>query len=202
MLLLFIGAQLSMAQTILVMGDSLSAGYGIELDQSWPNLLQKQLKEQTTQWQVVNLSISGETTAGGLHRLPAALDKHQPDIVILELGANDGLRGLSPLQMRHNLQRMIQLSQQQGAKVLLVGMHLPPNYGAIYTRQFDQAFTTLATQFKLPFMPFLLQDVASDPLLMQSDNLHPTAPAQPIILANLWHYLQPLLEIANTTTAL
>lgn len=202
MLLLFIGAQLSMAQTILVMGDSLSAGYGIELDQSWPSLLQKQLKEQTTQWQVVNLSISGETTAGGLHRLPAALDKHQPDIVILELGANDGLRGLSPLQMRQNLQRMIQLSQQQGAKVLLVGMHLPPNYGAIYTRQFDQAFITLATQFKLPFMPFLLQDVASDPLLMQSDNLHPTAPAQPIILANLWHYLQPLLEIANTTTAL
>lgn len=194
MLLLFIGAQLSMAQTILVMGDSLSAGYGIELDQSWPSLLQKQLKEQTPQWQVVNLSISGETTAGGLHRLPAALDKHQPDIVILELGANDGLRGLSPLQMRQNLQRMIQLSQQQGDKVLLVGMHLPPNYGAIYTRQFDQAFTTLATQFKLPFMPFLLQDVASDPLLMQSDNLHPTAPAQPIILANLWHYLQPLLE--------
>jgi acyl-CoA thioesterase-1 len=175
---------------ILVYGDSLSAGYGLAREQSWPSLLQQKL---TTRYTVINASVSGETTAGGLTRLAKTLQIHQPAIVILALGANDGLRGL-PLEMtRKNLIGMIQQIQTHKAKVLLVGLQIPPNFGQEYAQNFAQLYPSLSTRYKTGFVPFLLQGIADKPALFQADQLHPTAQAQPMLMENVYRYLSRLL---------
>jgi acyl-CoA thioesterase I len=182
------------APVILVFGDSISAGYGLaRVDQGWVELLKTRLKAQGYGYQVVNASVSGETSAGGLARLPRALNLHHPKILILELGANDGLRGLPIPQMRENLTRMVDLASAAGAKSLLLGMRMPPNYGPEYTEQFRLVFSDLARERRLPLVPFLLTNIAQTPTLMQDDNLHPNALGQPVLLDNVWPSLQPLL---------
>ena len=189
------GAAPAEAPVILVFGDSISAGYGLaRVEQGWVALLQTRLKEQEYGYQVVNASVSGETTAGGLARLPRALDLHHPKIVILELGGNDGLRALPIAQMRANLLRMVELAAAAGARVLLLGMRIPPNYGPEYTEQFRSCYSDLARDKKLPLVPFLLADIAQSPNLMQADGIHPNQLGQPKLLANVWPSLQPLLH--------
>ena len=180
--------------TILVFGDSLSAAYRIPRDRGWVALLQQRLHQQALPQQVVNASVSGETTSGGWTRLPAALKQHRPDIVVLELGANDGLRGLPVADMQRNLEAMIKASQDAGARVLLVGMLIPPNYGPRYTHAFAASFKELAERYDLPLLPFLLEGVAGKRALPQDDGLHPTASAQEKILDNVWEVLQPMLK--------
>jgi acyl-CoA thioesterase I len=182
------------APVILVFGDSISAGYGLPLEQGWVELLRTRLKAQGYGYQVVNASVSGETTAGGLARLPRALELHHPSIVILELGGNDGLRGLPIAQMRTNLTQMTSSSTAGGAKVLLLGMRMPPNYGPEYTKQFAMVFSDLATEKKISLVPFLLTDIALSPALLQADDIHPNAQGQPILLDNVWPTLKPLLH--------
>jgi acyl-CoA thioesterase-1 len=181
------------ARTILVLGDSISAGYGINVEEGWVALLQKRLKAQGYGYRVVNASVSGETTAGGLQRLPRALALHKPEIVVLELGGNDGLRGLPIATTRDNMNRMVELSLATRASVLLLGMKVPPNYGPRYASGFEQIFADLATRKKLAFVPFFLDKVALAPGLMQADGLHPTAPAQPLMLDAVWPTLQTRL---------
>lgn len=176
--------------TILVFGDSLSAAYGIPVEKGWVQLLQEKLGEN---FQVANASISGETTSGGLSRLLASVSAIKPHYLLLELGANDGLQGKPIKEIQANLEQMIKLATQESVKVILIGIHLPPNYGASYTEQFDQVYKALAEQYKLPFVPFLLEGVATDFNLMQADGLHPTAEAQPKILEHLWPTLEPVL---------
>lgn len=191
------------ARTILVYGDSLSAGFGIAVDQSWPALLGQRLKQNGSngsnsgQWTVVNASISGETTAGGRSRLDAALKQFQPQIVILALGANDGLRGLPVKTMSDNLAAMVATAKKQKARILLVGMRLPPNYGPDYTRDFETAFSRLAKREKLPLLPFLLEPIAGDRSAFQNDNLHPLAAAQPKLLEHVWAPLKPMLDAGS-----
>jgi acyl-CoA thioesterase-1 len=182
------------ASTILVFGDSLSAAYGIRPEQGWVTLLTQRLQAQGYGYQVVNASVSGETSGGGLERLPRALELHGPVIVILELGANDGLRGLPVSAMRDNLAQMVQLAQAAGARVLLVGIRIPPNYGPRYTEEFARVYPALAQQHQLALVPFLLEKVALDPALMQEDGMHPNAAAEPMVLDTLWSYLKPLLK--------
>lgn len=182
------------AATILVWGDSLSAGYGLRPKEDWPTLLQTRLAREGFRHTVINASVSGETTAGGRTRLSAALDRHNPDFVILELGANDGLRGLQPALMGENLSAMIQAARSKGAKVLLVGMQLPPNYGPAYTRRFQQTFAEVARAEKVPLVPFLLDGFADKPELFQPDGIHPTAEAQPLIVETVWKGLRALLK--------
>jgi acyl-CoA thioesterase I len=180
---------------ILVFGDSISAGYGLtHVEQGWVALLQTRLKDQEYGYQVVNASVSGETTAGGLARLPRALTLHRPKIVILELGGNDGLRALPIAQMRANLAHMVDLAVAAGAHVLLLGMRIPPNYGPDYTEQFRSCYSDVARDKKLPLVPFLLNDIALSPNLMQADGIHPNELGQPKLLANVWPALQPLLH--------
>lgn len=190
-MLMFAGAV--QASTILVWGDSLSAGYGLKSGEAWPTLLQTRLTDEGFRHTVVNASVSGETSAGGRSRLPAALEQHKPSIVILELGANDGLRGLRPQLMAENLTAMIDAARAAGSQVLLVGMHMPPNYGAAYTRRFAQTFTDVAQAREVPLVPFLLDGFADQPELFLSDGIHPTAEAQPRVLDTVWQGLQPLL---------
>lgn len=180
--------------TIMVLGDSLSAAYGIEQRAGWVHLLQQRLTERGYRYQVVNASISGETTRGGLARLAQALKTHNPAIVIVELGANDGLRGLLLGEMQANLDAIITQSRRRNAQVLLVGMHLPPNYGPSYTRKFHQMYVDLAARHRIPLVPFLLEGVATDAALMQQDGLHPTAAAQLKVLGNVWTHLQDMLR--------
>jgi acyl-CoA thioesterase-1 len=182
------------APVVLVFGDSISAGYGLPLEQGWVELLRTRLKAQGYGYQVVNASVSGETTAGGLARLPRALELHHPSIVILELGGNDGLRGLPIAQMRTNLTQMTSASTAAGAKVLLLGMRMPPNYGPEYTKQFAMVFSDLATEKKISLVPFLLTDIALSPALLEADDIHPNAQGQPILLDNVWPTLKPLLH--------
>lgn len=182
------------ANTILVWGDSLSAGYGLDRGEDWPALLQQRLQAQAYPHQVINGSVSGETSAGGRSRLPAALSAHVPQILILELGANDGLRGLPPQQLAANLSAMVDTAEAAGARVLLVGMQIPPNYGPIYSRRFSAVFTELATTRQLAFVPFLLDGFAADPEFFLADGLHPTAAAQHKVLDTIWQGLQPLLS--------
>jgi len=184
------------APSILVVGDSLSAGYGIEIRNGWVTLLQQRLVKKGYPHAVVNASISGDTTAGGRARLPAALNRHRPQIVILELGGNDGLRGLSLRETRANLNAMIKAAQSAGAQVLLVGIHLPPNYGPEFTRQFHAIYSELARAHDTALVPFLLEGVALAPGLMQPDGIHPRASAQPRLLDNVWPHLEPLLKPA------
>jgi acyl-CoA thioesterase-1 len=177
-------------KTILVFGDSLSAGFGLKTGEAWPFLLQQRLGPR---WRVVNASVSGETTAGGLTRLPSALSQHKPNIVIVELGANDGLRGLQLADARQNLARMIELDRGAGASTVLVAMRMPPNFGAVYTTKFAKMFDELATQYQLPKPPFLFDGLADKPELFQTDQLHPLAIAQGRLLDNVWQALAPLV---------
>ena len=178
------------APTILVFGDSLSAAYGIPRESGWVSLLQRHLPRH----QVVNASVSGETTAGGLTRLPQVLEAHKPLITIIELGANDGLRGLPMRQTARNLGTMIDLAKKQGSQVLLVGMRLPPNYGPAYTDKFQAVFADVAKARKARLVPFLLAGVAQQRERFQADGLHPDAAAQPLLMDNVWRELQPMLK--------
>jgi acyl-CoA thioesterase-1 len=191
--LLFAALPALAAKTILIMGDSLSAGYGIRPEQAWPSLLGVRLSEKRLDYSVANLSISGETTAGGRSRLGPALKAHQPAIVVIALGANDGLRGLPLGQMRDNLNAMVDASRAAGAKVVLAGMRLPPNYGP-YATDFFGSFKSIAQAKKAPLIDFLLEPLNTKPQLFQSDNLHPLAEAQPLILDHVWPALAPLLR--------
>ncbi len=179
---------------VLVIGDSLSAAHNIPAASGWVNLLQQRVKQQIKPPPaIINASISGETTAGALTRLPGLLEKHRPSVVVIELGGNDALRGLTPAQLRGNLEKMIVASQKAGAKVLLLGIDVPPNYGPAYRQRLKQTYAELASQYKVPLLPFLLEGVALKPDLMQADGLHPTAAAQPQVLDNVWPLLKPLL---------
>ncbi len=181
------------AGTILVFGDSLSAGYGIRQDAAWPSLLQQRLAEKRVDYSVVNASISGDTSAGGRSRIPEALARHRPAIVVIALGANDGLRGLPVPAMKENLAAMIRAVRAAKARVVLVGMRLPPNYGP-YAGEFHRAYADLARSEKVALVPFLLDGIADQPRLFQSDTIHPTAEAQPQLLDNVWAALAPLLK--------
>ena len=191
--LLFSALPAGASQTILVMGDSLSAGYGIRPEQAWPSLLARRLTEKHLDYSVANLSISGETTAGGRSRLAPALQKYHPAVVVIALGANDGLRGLPLAQMRDNLEAIIDAAHAAGARVLLAGMRLPPNYGP-YADEFADSFSRIARHRKTALLAFLLAPVASREHAFQADNLHPTAEMQPLILDHLWPALLPLLK--------
>ncbi len=180
-------------RTLLVFGDSLSAAYGIQRDAGWVSLLEKKLALEKPGYRVVNASVSGETTSGGLRRIAQALDQHTPALVIVELGANDGLRGLSVNEMQQNLAEIIRQCRNAKARVLLVGMKIPPNYGVAYSRNFSATYPLLAKKLKVPLVPFLLDQVAGNVILTQSDGLHPTAAAQQRILDNVWPALKPLL---------
>lgn len=203
LLLLFLALAATAAQaeerpTLLVMGDSLSAAYGIEADEGWVSLLEARLDGKA---RVVNASISGETSGGGASRLPELLGQHAPDIVLLELGGNDGLRGLPPSQFEANMRRMIEASQEAAARVLLLGIDIPPNYGQAYRDAFTGVYHRLADEYDLPLVPFLLEGVALEEHLMQRDGIHPTAEAQPLILENVWPELAALLEESNLRLA-
>ena len=179
--------------TILVMGDSLSAGYGIDIEKSWVSLLEKELTKQKD-IQIINASVSGETSSGGNTRLPALLNEHHPDVVILELGGNDALRGQPLKLLEKNLQSMIDASKKFNAKILLAGMQIPPNYGARYSNQFKELYPKLATKNDIALVPFLLEDIGGNAELMQRDGIHPTAEAQPIIVNNVLPELLSVLE--------
>jgi acyl-CoA thioesterase-1 len=185
---------LGSAATILVFGDSLSAAYGLPQEQGWPTLLEKRLQGEGYEYRVANASVSGETTMGGASRLENALQTHRPDIVVIELGANDGLRGQSLDLMRRNLERMIDASRRAKAEVLLVGMRLPPNYGTAYTEKFRQTYADIARAKKAAFVPFLFEGFAENARYFQSDRLHPTSEAQALMLETVWKGLRPLLR--------
>ena len=181
------------ARTLLVFGDSLSAAYGLSPDQGWVHLLGERAA-RIDGWRVVNASISGETTAGGLRRLPADLERHKPAIVVIALGANDALRGQPIAGIRDNLEKMVRLARQARAEPVLVGIMIPPNYGIDYAEQFRALYPAIAAKNRIPIVPFLLEGIADKPDLFQADQLHPTASAQPIILDNVWKTLEPLLR--------
>lgn len=187
-------AEQTSPQTIVVFGDSLSAAYGISQHEGWVTLLQQRINQQKLKYDVVNASISGETTSGGLSRFANMLKLQKPDIVLLELGANDGLRGLSEVETLNNLEAMIQQAKKYKAKVLLIGMKIPPNYGLKYSQQFSENYLTLAKKHGATLVPFLLEDVAGNPDLIQADGLHPTAAAQTKILENVWPALIKMLN--------
>ena len=180
--------------TIVIYGDSLSAGYGIDIKQGWVSLLQNRLLETGYNYQVINASISGETTAGGRHRINDSLKKYRPEIIVIELGGNDGLRGMSLTEMKDNLATIILASIDYQAKVLLMSIEIPPNYGPRYNQQFRQTYTTLAKEYTVNLVPFLLKSVATNPAYMQADGIHPKANAQGMILDNIWPFLTPLLQ--------
>ena len=186
-------AQNAAAGTVLIVGDSISAAFGLDTREGWVALLEKRLKDQGFTDKVVNASVSGDTSAGGLARLPALLAEHKPEVMILELGGNDGLRGQPPQQLQQNLASMIDSAQAGGAKVLLLGMQLPPNYGVRYTQAFAQVYSQLASDKKVALVPFFLDGVGGHPELMQADGLHPAAAAQDKLLENVWPTLKPLL---------
>jgi len=186
-------AQGALAGTVLVVGDSISAAFGLDTRQGWVALLEQRLDEAGFEQSVVNASISGDTSAGGLARLPTLLAQHRPQLVIIELGGNDGLRGQPPAQLQQNLAAMIDRSRAAGAQVLLLGMQLPPNYGQRYTRAFAEVYAKLAEDKQVPLVPFFLEGVGGVAGMIQADGIHPTAVAQPRLLDNVWPLLQPLL---------
>ncbi|MDY7564424.1 arylesterase [Pseudomonas sp. RTC3] len=192
-LVLLLLSQGAAAGTVLIVGDSISAAFGLDTRLGWVSLLEQRLQKEGFTDKVVNASVSGDTSAGGQARLPALLAEHRPQLVILELGGNDGLRGQQPAQLQQNLASMIQQSQKAGAKVLLLGMRIPPNYGARYTQAFEAVYSNLAEQEKVPLVPFFLEGVGGIPELMQADGLHPAAAAQGKLLENVWPTLKPLL---------
>jgi acyl-CoA thioesterase-1 len=188
------GSAYSAPKTVLVVGDSLSAEYGLARGSGWVALLEQRLKAEKLDTRIVNASISGDTTSGGRSRLPGLLRQHQPDIVVLELGANDGLRGLPVASAETNLRAMITLSQQNKARVLLVGIRMPPNYGRSYTERFTGMYKEVSTDLKVPLVPYMLQGVDMVPTNFQQDRLHPLASAHPVILNNIWPQLAPLIK--------
>ncbi|WP_426175243.1 arylesterase [Massilia sp. TWR1-2-2] len=184
----------SAPKTVLVLGDSLSAEYGLTRGSGWVALLEQKLRAEKVDARIVNVSISGETTSGGRTRLPALLTQHKPALVVIELGANDGLRGLPVAAADANLRAMVDMARKNDAQVLLVGMRMPPNYGRDYTERFFSMYNTISTQMKAPLVPFMLEGVAEKPALFQADRLHPTAQAHPVILANIWPKILPLVK--------
>lgn len=192
-ILLFGANAYSASNTVLVLGDSISAEYGISRGSGWVSLLEQRLQEEGIEARIVNASVSGETTSGGRTRLPALLKQHRPNVVVLELGGNDGLRGLPLNAAESNLREIIRQSQQANARVLLVGMRIPPNYGRAYTERFFGMYAKLARETKSPLVPFLFEGMAENQQFFQSDRIHPTASAQPIMLNNIWPHLKPLL---------
>jgi acyl-CoA thioesterase-1 len=178
---------------LLILGDSLSAGYGMERENSWVSLLEARLRERGYTYRILNSSISGDTSQGGLTRLPRLLDRYQPQIVIIELGANDGLRGIDPGVTRENIASMIRQSQANGARVLLTGIKLPPNYGSAYLQQFESMYGDLAREFDILLVPFFMDGIAFNPDLLQADNIHPNEKGQPVLLDNVWSILEPAL---------
>ena len=193
MVTLLLWAQGAAAGTLLVLGDSISAAFGLDTRQGWVSLLEQRLAAEGFDYQVVNASVSGDTSAGGLARLPTLLAEHRPQLVIVELGGNDGLRGQPPAQLQQNLAAIIQSARASGARVLLLGMQLPPNYGARYNALFSQVYADVAGAAQVPLLGFFLEGVGGVPALMQGDGIHPNAAAQPRLLDNLWPQLKPLL---------
>ncbi|MBB5020874.1 arylesterase [Desulfurispira natronophila] len=191
---LFLAVSLRAETTIVVLGDSLSAAYGIPPEKGWVTLLQEHLEQQGYSHQVINASINGETTAGGLARIDTLLQRHNPELLILELGGNDGLRGTSLDTIRSNLESMINRSYNSGAQVLLVGMQIPPSYGARYTREFSAIYQELSSIYNTPIVTDWLNEVGQDPTLMQSDGIHPNVKAQPYLLESIWKELESLLR--------
>ncbi len=181
-------------QNLLIVGDSLSASYNIPLEKGWVSLLESRVKEQYPDLEIINASISGETTGNALKRLPDLLNKHSPSIVVIELGGNDGLRGFKLTDIKSNLENMIQLSQNQDATVVLTGIHIPPNYGPAYTQIFYNAYKQLSEQYQTHFVPFILKDVGDNPELMQADGVHPTAAAQSKVLDNMWPHIEEAIK--------
>jgi acyl-CoA thioesterase-1 len=188
------------APTVLVFGDSLSAGYGIDVDQSWTTLLQTRLRGQGYEHRVVNASISGETTEGGASRIHGTMERFDPAVVILELGGNDGLRGFPPERMRGNLRTIIETSKAGGAEVVLLGIRIPTNYGSRYTQAFENIYRELAAELEVPWIEFFMDGIAMNEELMQDDGIHPNAEAQAILLDNAWPIIQEALEQAKTKT--
>lgn len=180
-------------ETLLVVGDSLSAAYGIDVSAGWVAQLQQRLIQKRLDYKIINASISGDTTANGLDRLPRLLDEHHPRVVVIELGANDGLRGLSLPEMQHNIKTMVEKARSHGAKVLLLGIRLPPNYGRTYTERFHRVFEDVASESRIPLVPFILEGIATDRTRMQADGLHPDAKAQSKVLENVWAELEIML---------
>jgi acyl-CoA thioesterase-1 len=187
-------AATSPARTVLVLGDSLSAGYGLSASQGWVALMANRMARSHPQWKVVNASVSGETTAGGAARIAGELKRHRPAVVVVELGANDGLRGLPLAQTRANLEAIIRAARRAGARVLVVGMRMPPNFGPAYTRGFEANYRELSKQYQAALLPFLLEPIAANRANFQADNLHPTAAAQPRLRDHVWPALAPLLR--------
>ncbi len=190
---LLLWAQGAVAGTLLVLGDSISAAFGLDTRQGWVSLLEQRLAAEGFDYQVVNASVSGDTSAGGLARLPTLLAEHRPDLLIVELGGNDGLRGQPPAQLQQNLAAMVQQARKAGTRVLILGMKLPPNYGLRYTTAFADVFPQVAKEQDVALVPFLLEGAAGLPLMTQADGIHPTAAAQPRLLDNVWPALKPLL---------
>lgn len=186
---------------ILVLGDSLSAGYGVALESAWVSRLEARLRERGYPHRVINAGISGDTTRGGLSRLPTALDRHRPEVVVIALGGNDGLRGLSLQAMRDNLAEMVRLARDRGAKPVLIGVRLPSNYGPAYRDRFREVFRDLAEQLGVPLVPEIMADVAEDPTLMLDDGIHPNAAGHARILENIWPVVEPLLDSAQARSS-
>lgn len=187
--------------TLLVLGDSLSAAHGIPLEAGWVALLADRLERRDPPWKVVNASVGGETTRGGRSRLPALLQRHAPEVVILALGGNDGLRGIAPDEARDNLSALVRTAREAGARVLLVGIRVPPNLGPRYAERFHGIYHQLAESLDVPLVPFLLEGVALEADMMQPDGIHPTARAQPVMLDHVWPMLEPLLETTDASPA-
>jgi len=185
--------QVTTSATVLILGDSISAAYGMSLEEGWVALLARQLEQSAAPHAVINASISGETSAGAAARLPALLQQHRPSVVVIELGGNDGLRGYPIKRLRENLHSMATIAQQSGAAVLILGMEIPPNYGSRYTAQFRDSFADVAAQTNSALTPFMLAGIATEPELMQADGIHPKPQAQQQLLANVWPALAPLL---------
>jgi acyl-CoA thioesterase-1 len=201
-LMLVLAAPLRAEQpVILVVGDSIGAGFGLPVEQSWPRLLERRVRSAGYGHRVLNASVTGDTTRGGLVRLPDLLERHAPSIVIIELGGNDGLRGISTREMRQNLERMVELARASGARVLLAGMRLPPNYGPAFTERFHRVYHEVAQAKDVALVPFLMEGVATDEDLMQPDGIHPNAAAQPRLLDNLWPAVAALLADAEGAAA-
>jgi acyl-CoA thioesterase-1 len=179
---------------LLIVGDSLSAGYGMDREDSWVHLLELRLEQSGYSYRILNSSISGDTTQGGLARLPRLVERYRPEIVIIELGGNDGLRGINPDVTRQNMAAMIRLSQQAGARVLLAGIKLPPNYGAAYLQQFESIYADLAAEFDTLLVPFFMDGVVFEPGMLQADGIHPNEKGQPVLLENVWKVLAPELD--------
>ncbi|WKE64278.1 arylesterase [Gallaecimonas kandeliae] len=194
LLILLLISPLGQAKTLLVLGDSLSAGYGLQTEQTWVKLLSDRLAKEAPDWQLVNASISGETTGGALRRLPAILKEHQPDLVLIELGGNDGLRGYPLGRMKANLAQLVSLSRQAGSQVLLMEIWLPPNYGPRYLDAFKASFGQVAKAKDVPLLPFFLKDLFGKDGMVQGDGLHPTAQAQPALMENIWADLKDRLD--------